>query len=74
MAGKPDRRHGPLADQLARSVKDQYQRTGSKTARHWPHKKKDKPPDQPKARTATDAEILLAREIRAETAVKPLAA
>lgn len=56
---------GPrLSEQLATCVKDNYQRTSSKKARHWPHKKKDKPPGQPKARTATAEEVLLAAEIR----------
>jgi hypothetical protein len=54
----------PLADQLAGAVKDGYKRAGPKKARNWPHKKKDKPPGEPKLRDATDAEVALAKEIR----------
>jgi hypothetical protein len=61
---KPRRGRGSLARQLAQSLKDTYQRRGSKTARAYPHKKKDKPPGQPKARTATEQEVHLATEIR----------
>jgi len=32
--------------------------------RHWPHKKKDKPPGDPKARTATETEVTLAAGLR----------
>jgi hypothetical protein len=42
---------------------DTYPRTGSKKARHWPHKKRDKPPGKPKARNATEAELALAEEL-----------
>lgn len=61
--GRPPRR-GMLARQLAASIKDPYERTGSKTARDYPHKKTDKPPGEPKARTATPREVQLAAEIR----------
>jgi Transposase DDE domain len=36
-----------LAHDLARATKDSYDRLGSKKARDWPHKKKDKPPGNP---------------------------
>jgi hypothetical protein len=58
----------PLAQQLGNAVKDGYQRKGSKKARDWPHKKKDKPPGEPKLREATDAEVALAKEIREKKA------
>lgn len=61
--GRPPRA-GRLAAQLAASVKDTYRRTGDKTARDYPHKKRDRPPGEPKARTATAQEVQLAAEIR----------
>jgi len=67
-------RRGALAAALARATGDGCRRRGPKKARHWPHKKKDKPPGDPKARTATDAEVQLAQEIRAEKAIRSLAA
>lgn len=36
-----------LAHDLARTTKDTYYRLGSKKARDWPHKKKEKPPGNP---------------------------
>ncbi len=53
-----------LKRSLALAVKDQYLRHGSKEARHWPHKKKEKPPGQPRARMALESEIKLAAELR----------
>jgi hypothetical protein len=67
-------RRGTLAAALARATGDGCRRRGPKTARHWPQKNKDKPPGDPKARTATEAEILLAQEIRARQAAESLAA
>ena len=55
-----------LARALAAATKDPYQRTHPKTARHWPHKKKDKPPGAPKARTASESEVQLAAELRGQ--------
>jgi hypothetical protein len=57
------RRYG-LTQALATSTKDGYVRTRPKTARHWPHKKKDKPPGDPRARMADESEIQLAKELR----------
>jgi hypothetical protein len=57
-------RGGALAAKLAAAVQDTYKRSSQKKARHWPHKKKDKPPGAPKARNATAAEVSLAKEIR----------
>lgn len=54
----------PLAEQLAGAVKDDYKRAGSKKARNWPHKKKDKPPGEPNVRDAIGAEVALAKAIR----------
>lgn len=56
-----------LALALAAATKDPYQRTRPKSARHWPHKKKDKPPGDPKARMASESEIQLAAELRQQT-------
>lgn len=47
---------GPLARFLRKAVKDSYVRTGSKSARNWPRKKKDHPPGLPKMREATEKE------------------
>ena len=52
---------------LARLRADAYRRAGPKDARHWPHKKREKPPGRPKARNATDAELALAEELGAMT-------
>jgi hypothetical protein len=49
---------------LAAARLDGYVRTASKKARHWPHKKREKPPGDPKARKAEGSEILLAAELR----------
>jgi len=65
--GRPPAGRGSRADlrrALAAAVKDGYARTRPKAARHWPHKKKDKPPGDPRARTASDSEIQLAAELR----------
>jgi hypothetical protein len=60
MAGAP----GPdVARELARLKADDYVRSRPKKARHWPHKKRDKPPGSPRARNATDAELALAAEL-----------
>ena len=60
---------GPsLAQALAAARLDPYRRTGSKTARHWPHKKREKPPGDPRARNATRAEIKLAERLRLQCA------
>lgn len=48
---------------LARLEPDTYVRRRSKKARHWPHRKRPKPPGAPKARNATEAEIELAIEL-----------
>jgi hypothetical protein len=53
-----------LAKALAGATKDRYARTRPKTARHWPHKKKDKPPGDPRARMAEESEIQLATELQ----------
>jgi hypothetical protein len=42
-----------LIDELGRALKDNYERHGSKKARDWPHKKREKPPGAPKIQSAT---------------------
>jgi hypothetical protein len=57
-------RGGSLRRALAAAVCDGYARRGSKKARHWPHKKRDRRPGAPLARTATPEEVQLAQEIK----------
>lgn len=57
-------RGGGLWRALSRAVLDTYRRRGAKKARHWPHKKREKPPGNPKARTATAEEVALAMELK----------
>ena len=61
-AGRGDR--GPLRRALARAVLDGYRRTRPKKARHWPRRFEREPPRPPQARTATDVEVELARQLR----------
>jgi len=42
-----------LGEDLGRTLKDSYVREGSKKARDWSHKKKEKPPGAPKIQSAT---------------------
>lgn len=51
---------------LAEARKDTYKRTGSKTSDNWPHKKREKPPGDPKARTAIRSEIEQAAKLRSQ--------
>jgi len=46
---------------LRAAVRDSYVRTGVKTARDWPHKKRESPPGTPNVRTATPREITAAQ-------------
>ena len=57
-------RGGCLWRALSRAALDTYRRRGAKKARHWPHKKREKPPGDPKARTATAEEVALAMELK----------
>lgn len=63
---RPRANQPSLLAALAQARKDTYKRTGSKTSEDWPHKKREKPPGAPKARTATEAEIKLAADLRAK--------
>jgi hypothetical protein len=58
-------RRGPRLDPaLAAAHRDEYERTAGKASRHWPAKKRDKPPGSPKARNATELEIKRAAELK----------
>jgi hypothetical protein len=56
---------GALRRMLALAVQDQYQRHGSKTARHRKNKKTQRPPGAPQLRLASAGETQLARRMRA---------
>jgi hypothetical protein len=58
-------RRGPRSLEAALSVatKDTYRRHGSKAARNYPRKKREKPPGPPKIRSATEAEVKKARKL-----------
>jgi Transposase DDE domain len=55
-----------LVERLAGAQKDSYERQGSKRARNWPHKKREKPPGEPKIRLATAAEVRKATRLRSK--------
>jgi hypothetical protein len=57
-----------LSEQLARATKDGYQRRGSKKARDWPHKKKEKPPGSPKIAAADAQQRLAASKVKSRKA------
>ena len=61
-AGRRER--APLARQLAGAVRDGYTRKGSKKARNWPHKKRERPPGAPDIRPATRQEVRSAQRLR----------
>jgi len=64
-AGPARRRGRRLADLLADAVPDAYRRPGPKEARAWPHKKRDRPPGEPRARTASPEEVAHAARLAA---------
>jgi len=66
MAGRGGRRAARDLRALATATKDSYCRRSSKTARNWPHKKKDKPPKPPIIRMATREERQAAQRFKAE--------
>ena len=57
------RRGQDLPCRLRGAVLDDYQRKAPKTARDWPHPKKEKPPGCPQLRPATEAEIQAAQQL-----------
>ena len=64
------RHRARLGEALRAALKDSYQRSGSKKARHWPDKKKAKPPGEPKARMAKTFEVRRANELISSRATK----
>jgi hypothetical protein len=57
---------GPsLASLLREAVRDGYERRGSKKAIDWPHKKREKPPGNPRRRQATQSESRAAARLKA---------
>ena len=58
---RQQRRGGPLRKKLRAAVIDGYDRLRPKKARHWPHKKTEKPPGAPIIRMATRKEIQAAQ-------------
>jgi hypothetical protein len=59
-----------LWSRLGKAVKDDYQRTGSKKANDWPHKKREQPPGDPKIRLATKAEVKKAKKVATQQGLK----
>jgi hypothetical protein len=68
MRGAAAGRHGraPVARELAGAVRDGYARKGSKKARNWPHKKRERPPGAPDIRQATRREVRSAERLGQE--------
>jgi hypothetical protein len=56
-----------LHDQLGETTKDGYQRRSSKKARNWPHKKREKPPGEPKIAVASAEQVEQAQKLATET-------
>jgi hypothetical protein len=73
MTGKRRKRR-TLAMELTLAVKDIYCRKGSKKARHYPKKRPQRPPGEPRARMATRAERSLAQRLLKHPPPKPVAA
>jgi hypothetical protein len=57
-----------LSEQLACALKDDYPRQGTKKARDWPHKKKEKPPGSPKIAVADTRQKLAASKVKSRKA------
>ncbi len=64
------RKRPNLLSELAAAVKDTYHRAGSKAARNYPRKKKEKPPGPPKIKPATPIQIQCAQRLRPTTIPK----
>lgn len=73
MSGRRRRRQS-LCTQLGLATKDTYQRTASKTARHFPQKCSPHPPGAPQARMASAIEKRLIQRILAQPPPKSVAA
>ena len=57
-----------LASDLSHATKDSYARSGSKKARNWPHKKKEKPPGEPKIQSATAEQLRALKRLKEQKA------
>jgi hypothetical protein len=73
MSGKRKNRRR-LRTELTEAVPDSYRRHRPKRARNYPHLRPQRPPGEPLARMASDAEKRLAQRILAEPPPKSLAA
>jgi hypothetical protein len=62
------RRDRSLIRDLSGAVKDAYVRRGAKKARDWPHKKREKPPGEPKIQSATSEQRRAAKRVKAKQA------
>lgn len=60
---RPRRSGRSLDATLRAAVKDGYARYGSKAARNYPRKKREKPPGPPEIKSATEAEVKRARKL-----------
>jgi hypothetical protein len=56
-----------LAKRLGRALKDTYRRRRPKKARHWPHKKNERPPGPPEILIATKEQVSLAQRLQAQS-------
>ena len=64
---RQDRRsatRGWLLKRLGQALKDGYRRRAAKKARHWPHKKKERPPGRPQIVIAGPQQVQLAQRLR----------
>jgi Transposase DDE domain len=59
-----------LSRDLGRATKDSYLRKGSKKARDWPHKKKEKPPGEPKIQSATAEQLRAMQRLNGKQTVE----
>lgn len=53
-----------LAGDLSHATKDSYARSSTKKARDWPHKKKEKPPGEPKIQSATAEQLRAIKRLK----------
>lgn len=73
MTGRRRKRQS-LQSELSRALMDTYQRRGSKEARHYPRKRPQRPPGEPKARKATRTEKALIERLLEQPPPKSSAA
>jgi len=62
------RRDRSLESDLGGALKDSYERRGKKQARDWPHKKKEKPPGNPKIQSANAEQRRAAQRLKTKLA------